>query len=591
MALKKYSLILGIATLLLGSVHADENDRKAMIKDLDVLQHHFTNHYAPSNLKKELFGWNMQQQFEQAKKQIETKNSMSVKEYQKMLKGIFQSTSDYHVQHQFCSTEWAFFPLSLQSINGRYFIECPEEIGVDVQEFLFLDEDSDQMSIEIPGQLNTGDEAIAFNGVAIRDAIEKIIDDVLGGDRTATGYALANKAIFHRSGTHGETVPSGSFQLTVKHKSNGRVSTYDFPWVYSRELVKEPKASVAFVEISSKFTPAKLPLDGISKKDYSVAYAKHLLKRSFVKTKKLNQKLEENGENEDQRTKGFLPPLGPVLWETDPQDHVYAYLYQNQSRQRIGYLALPTFDADEEIFREIVQILKRFDRESDALVIDITNNGGGYLYFMYAVLSALTDQPLKTLSSEQILIQADVYDALSLSRICKTSYADDETMTSWFMGYPVDDFVRQELINYTESIVSSWNAGKRMTHLLPMEFTQLRPHPEVQYTKPLLVLTNELDFSCADLFPAILQDNGRAVIFGKKTAGAGGYVKQYSYPSLFGLSMFSLTGSVVYRLDGSPVENMGVEPDVPYEMTMRDLEENYVDYVKAVNNAVRALVR
>ena len=89
----------------------------------------------------------------------------------------------------------------------------------------------------------------------------------------------------------------------------------------------------------------------------------------------------------------------------------------------------------------------------------------------------------------------------------------------------------------------------------------------------------------------MLQDSGRVVIFGAKTAGAGGHVKGYTYPSRFGVNAFSLTGSLVYRLDGRPIENMGVMPDVPYEMTMRDIRDNYADYINAVNKTVGSLLK
>jgi hypothetical protein len=36
---------------------------------------------------------------------------------------------------------------------------------------------------------------------------------------------------------------------------------------------------------------------------------------------------------------------------------------------------------------------------------------------------------------------------------------------------------------------------------------------------------------------------------------------------------------------------MGVKPDVPYQITQRDLKENYVDYINAVNKEMSKLVK
>ncbi len=577
MILNKIGLFVIISTLTLVSLNGNDPQREAMVKDLEIMKHHFTHCYAPANLKKELFGWDLEDQFQQAKDQILSQPSMTVKDYQQILKRIFRSTRDYHAEILFYSSEAALFPLKLRSCNNRYFLEFLPRFHTKPEFFAFSDKSFSEISAQLTAAcslgLKTGDELLAIDDIAIQDVIEKIIDDELGGDRTATGYATAKNKVFARKGEEGNAVPSGFFKLTVKDKNNGNIASYNLPWIHNSDKIYEPQSSQKSDHISCS-SPSETPaLDDDSENNES------------------NDDDEKHPPKvQDKRYKGFLPPLGKVLWETDNDKSIYAYLYENESGQRIGYFYLDSFDYSQSTLEEIIQLIKRFDQDSQALVVDITDNPGGTDLYMYAILSLLTNQPLQTMLTEVLVDQKGVYSALGFAGFTKNDLKDDPEILPKFYGYPVDDACRQELIQYADNLKKAYDAGQRMTDRIPTKLSQISPHPEVQYTKPLLVLINELAYSCGDLFPAILQDNGRAILFGKKTTGAGGGMEKYTYPNQFGVCSFTLTTSLIYRLDGTLIENNGVTPDIPYEITMRDLEDNYADYIKAVNDAVKGLV-
>ncbi len=95
---------------------------------------------------------------------------------------------------------------------------------------------------------------------------------------------------------------------------------------------------------------------------------------------------------------------------------------------------------------------------------------------------------------------------------------------------------------------------------------------------------------CGDFFPAILQDNKRALIFGQRTAGAGGHVKSYAHSSRFGIQGYSLTASIAYRPDGTLVENIGVSPDISYKITVKDIHKGYKGYIQALNQEIGNLL-
>ncbi len=103
------------------------------------------------------------------------------------------------------------------------------------------------------------------------------------------------------------------------------------------------------------------------------------------------------------------------------------------------------------------------------------------------------------------------------------------------------------------------------------------------------MLTNALDFSGGDFFPAIMQDNRRATILGVRTAGAGGIVKSFPIGQ-FGVGEVGATSSLAQRPNGRPIENLGVTPDIPYELTARDLRTGFAEYRYAILKALHDLL-
>jgi hypothetical protein len=569
----------------LNAKESNNSDEKAMLKDVEGIRNVVSVRYAPAQLKKELFDWDVDSIFDLVRQQIVMEKPKNVKAFQNIIKSAFLSAKDYHAQVMFYSTEQACFPLDIKGSSGSYFIVPWNGGGYGSSYFNLMEGDDIGEVMEMLASW-VGSEVLEIDGIPIQTVVENIIDTELGGDRSPTGYALAEKLVFNRQAALGQTIPSGYFEIALKAQGEDTEKLYTLPWFYTPEEIKDPmrsndrrKSLARSVSVLKSQTSA---LD-IVNQDYSVPFVADLLARRHFKQK------ESADEQIDMRAKSFLPQLGRVLWETDLNDCLYAYLYENGAGQRIGYLCIPTFKQDKRASGNILAVMQLFDRESDALVIDVTDNPGGNLFFMYSILAMLTDVPLKALSTEQIITQEDVYSALKLVDLCSDKSMSDRELPKLLCGYPMSDDVRADMRSYASTIIKSWNLGDRMTQRGIGELRAVMPHPKVQYTKPVLVLVNEMSFSCGDIFPAILQDNRRAVIFGKKTAGAGGAVRFYDHSSQMGIAGFSLTNSLVYRLDETPIENRGVTPNIAYEISCSDLQENYVDYIESVNHAIEQI--
>ncbi len=161
-----------------------------------------------------------------------------------------------------------------------------------------------------------------------------------------------------------------------------------------------------------------------------------------------------------------------------------------------------------------------------------------------------------------------------------------------FYGTPVNYQIAQFMKEFFRFIIDQWKEGKIYTDLVHMySVDHVNPHPAVKFTKPIVLLTNSLDFSCGDFFPAIMKDNDRATLVGTRTAGAGGYVLPHYMANRLGVAVITLTGSLGIRSNGQPIENLGVAPHVINELSQSDIENSYRDYARKINEIVEEKIK
>ncbi len=591
--------------------------QNSLIQDLEVAKYNISVKYAPADWKNEYFGWNLENAFERGRERILQENPQTSREYQKIFSEFFASMQDYHVHPIYYSTTWSMFPIQVRGAAGKYFLLdiSGSNIGAEEVDFLEVSDSDLELLANNIRLVSIGDEVIAVNGQPINELIEQLIDENFFGDRSPTGYALAERNLFFRRGKLGQEVPSGTFQLTLLRQGQRKPYTITLPWLHVPEwianhILKSQSARETKISNANDFNVQTLKqnpiraMNQLLEKDFSVGIAKEMAPKTIKSmVSEIKGSLhaltddEEDDESIDSREKGFIPNLGRVLWESDIESEVYAYLYQLPSGNRVGYLYLSTFDYSgpraDGILDEIIGALRIFNNRADALVLDITNNTGGNMMFMYAVLSVLTDYPLKVPSHRELLIQEDVYRAAVMYNSLK-GYEQDQSQEGQdtLHGYAITPKLMEQILSYASGIMKAWESGNRLTNPLYLfGIDEVVPHSKMQFKKPIIVLTNEYNFSCADFFPAILQDNKRAKIFGKKTAGAGGYVKSYPLNRRFGVQAVTLTASIAYRQDGTPIENLGVTPDVPYDLTVNDVKNNFVDYVRRLNLEVKKIIK
>jgi C-terminal processing protease CtpA/Prc len=591
------------------------------IENLDYIKNTFDVYYAPADWKRDHFGWSLNDTINASKQKVQNDPNMTLKEYQRVVRDLFNSTKDYHVQVHFFSTEFATLPLRVLGSQGKYFVVSIDREKLPLEQF----------------PVQEGDELVQIDGQMTQSVAQMLIHEELGDNTSETDERLADLLLTRRSGKLAHVVPNGNTALTIKSKATGKSETYTLAWEYESEKINAPPTRRAI----------KLP-----KKEKAGSLMITPLYEGLRFGKETEADEEETKENEspyDLGTKiSYLPELGQVIWSSDPKDTFHAYIYLTMSGKKIGMVRIPSYVPDDMMgaLDTFSKLMNKFQKETDALVIDQINNPGGMVIYLYELAARLTDKPLTLPKHRLKLAQSELASALdTLEKGQKNidkfksfvvmideyllpfenGTADAAYVDSCLNGLVLDreeaakiraegpqaayEFVYNLLksmkaqfllfLNIFESgmidarfVIDEWNYGHlftQPTYLMGIE--KIDPNVNAQYTKPILVLINGLDFSGGDFFPALLQDNERATIFGTRTSGAGGCVSSHSYPNLYGISSLRYTNTIAERSNGNPIENLGITPDIHYELTENDIVNGYGDYKQAINEAMEELLK
>lgn len=554
-----------------GNEQGRQSLQPQMITDLEFVKGMFDSYYAPAGWKINSQGWDFQGELEKAKGIIQSKPGITVKEYQRILRKFLSTTHDYHVSVNFESTEAASLPFDVKSAEGHYFI---------------TDIDRPRLS-EANYPFQSGDELIAFGGKPIQAVMDELMEQIFTAPFTETDQALAEKILTFRSGRKGDVVPQGPIMITVKHQISGAERTYQVIWDYIPEKIKDISTKKAQVA-------GKMAVKSISRTDYSKDpyFRKMLSPQVDIFATKGTKK--QVGTHDLGARESFIPPLGQVLWKNEISSPFNAYIFQSASDHVVGYIRISSYKGEEAEALEFADLIGLMQQETDALVIDQINNPGGSLFYLYALASTLTDKPLYTPQHRLSLCQKDISFVAKILPLLELVENDEDAALvlgqSSFDGMPVNYQFSTFLLNNMRFINEQWNAGNTLTdptYVYGVDY--INPSGVANYTKPILVLINQLDFSGGDFFPAIMQDNKRATLLGVTTAGAGGMVDSTTHLNILGVETIALTASIAGRIDNNPIENLGVKPDIEYRLTAEDMQYNYEGYVQAINAAIEDL--
>jgi hypothetical protein len=568
----------------------------------------FAEQYAPIDWKKERFAVDLKREYDKANAAILADPGITTRGFQDLLTTFVAAMRDYHVSISYNSTESARLPFLVAGAEGKHYLAYINREKLPLKLFPF----------------RVGDEVVAFDGKPTAEAVNEIAAQ-LGGNTSETDQRLAELFLTNRRRGRGDkNIPDGNAVLGIRGQ-DGKLYKVRMPWDYTPELIPqdipvrdsgllEPQGPrIESWEEGSSIEPQGPKIGpwsdaSLSAPELPSSDLKSILSRAFANAVHPLVKLFADMRAEAAGNpfmmgarKSFVPRLGTVLWETKEDDAFHAYIFKAPDGRKVGFIRIPSYDGGAKEVARFGQIMAKFQKETDALVIDQVSNPGGAIFYLYALASHLTDKTLLTPRHRIIIGESDAQWAADLllkvvraqqARGAKTASAEDAEEDEW-AGYPVTQKFMVLMVRFAQFILTQLKDGQRFTtptHLWGVDDIDPAPKAEERYTKPILLMTNALDFSGGDFFPAIMQDNKRATIMGVRTSGAGGAVRPYSLPNQFGIEDLSATWTIAQRADGKPIENLGVTPDIAYDFTAKDLRTGFAEYRLKVLKALAGLL-
>jgi hypothetical protein len=460
--------------------------------------------------------------------------------------------NDAHDGYSLPATFFAHLGFTVDIYDGKVLVESIDRRYIGPQNYVMA----------------VGDEVLTVDFVPVQDLMTSFTKYAIAANPRSTMRAAASmmtrrpQALMPQAGSLG---PSAI--VTILH--NGVETLQVFPWQKSGLAVTVLTAPPA---VHSASINSALPAPDVKLGDWRAA------RQNF----RVNADRFIAGMGEIapvfRMPANFVQRLGK-----DEFDNFFSGSFQSGGK-KIGFLRIPSFEMwyTGDLETEIPWL----QANTDALIVDLMRNPGGYGCTAEDIAGYLMPHGFRGMTQE---VQVTWTDILELT---------DELEWAKSFGSPEDVQAAEWMLNTVESAYRS-NNGRTVP--IPVCGTSVEKTPArdsagkvIAYGKPVVLLTDDFSASAAELFAAMMQDNGRARLAGFRTMGAGGAV--IGLPAgIYSEGAVSVTVSLLNRprpiataeYPAAPyIENIGVRPDIELDyMTAANLRsggKGFFDSVTAL---------
>lgn len=411
-----------------------------------------------------------------------------------------------------------------------------------------------------------GDELISIDNKPVQQQLAEIQPLYGSGlPRAAARFAvqfltIRNQGYLPRAAEIGETA-----EVVIRRREGGTTETYQIPW---------NKSGLALVNAGPVPNPKTRRAAAITDIDAPVEGPDGAPSPFYMATVRQKANFRSNwislANQPGMPDQNFLAGVGavPPYFELPSGfvnrkglgrfDTYFSGTFESAG-VKFGFLRIPQFSG---IGSDIDTEIEFMERNTDGLIIDMMRNPGGSGCLMESLARRLAPDGMLSLAIstrvtwDQIL---SLESNLRFAELFGANAAEIEEIKRMLTEYRAA-FVKPRGFTFLEPVCSNSRALPAYTD---------RSGKQITYSKPVVLLIDDLSSSAAEGFAAIVQDNRRAMLYGYRTGGLGGAVLSTSV-GFYMEARARYTYSILIRnalpaVPGYPdepyIENIGVHPD------------------------------
>lgn len=425
----------------------------------------------------------------------------------------------------------------------------------------------------VSAQVQKGEELLSIDGASVASLMTKFAKYVGTPNPLSSGHMTAELVTFRPSYLSAGLKDKAPVVLQLR-RADGTVHKETLAWAQGPQFI--PPASVAVVPSLGKSDKKNLTaMSTRAERTVNGELTQFGARVPFFMTPAVKTALRITAE-----VKPSLAALQKVkLTQADADAVNYFAVTYAFSGKKYLLVRLPDYQPSDanKALAYLTALFSEQQDNVDALILDQTHNPGGSIGFAAGVVSLLTK---KTINGYVQRMHGDRQWIGSYERAARSVRANDPNDPS---AATFD--ARARLVD------EAYSSNKSLSDFIPFFFdNQLIEADPAHWTKPVMVLADELSVSCADFVPLLVQANSVGTLFGQRTMGGGGNVEEVAVltNTQASLSISRGLGSVYDPTGAYPeariIEDNGVTPDVTYSHTLADYRAGYVGYVQAFNS-------